>query len=747
MDQTSMHCIFLGAAGVGKSSLMKRLLRMKLDPTRTSTQIAEKSVRVEVRDVSTAVAQVSGLDWQIIEDPGTQAHGLMEQIFTEPEKTKSKEENQRVFKSNICSTVEETSAQASEEIVELPIEQEKVIKEDNITSTQKSSQVFEQEREPDSSIVTESPVNLAESSEYTTSRSQPSQLHNIAFLRKVIKEKGVLGLKQHINNPWTLYLTDSGGQPDFQELLPALVVGPCVFFVVFPLDKDMKRKYTVQYVRPDEQKCMKVYTSSFTLQEDLLQTLASIASTKYKNIDGKEVMPRVVFVATFIDKVSQEDIQTKLDNIETMIKETDVFRQGMVVYASETQMVFTINNVSEEAEKDAQKIRDAFQKIAKYFRVPTPYPWLIFGILVQHEYGNDNSVIWYEDCFRLAQECGIHSETEFEAALQFLHKQTGILHYHKKPTELSHIVIRNPQHLFTRVNHLVEKTFVFEETACGKCIGDFKKGIFKREDYDTLTREFSKSKLTPSMLLKLLEHLNIVVPLGDGQKYFMPCAIAHLDEANLIQPAIHHESTSSHPTIPPLLITFKSGYCPKGLFGALVACIASKQVANCTLNLDEAKIHRDQICFTMGQYNLLLRVNSAYIYIEIISSESGTPLSSLCTQCNDVRRLIFHNIMIACKTLHYLDNVSCCLSFECPCNGEQKGFHPAALREDKNNCFLCTQSKKVVEVRKECYMWLPQVSGQLHGVKHTKCLVSSELKIVITKCTINNLSKLAHLMQ
>ena len=55
MDQTIMHCIFLGAAGVGKSSLMKRLLRLKLDANRTSTQIAEKSMRVEVRDVKTGV--------------------------------------------------------------------------------------------------------------------------------------------------------------------------------------------------------------------------------------------------------------------------------------------------------------------------------------------------------------------------------------------------------------------------------------------------------------------------------------------------------------------------------------------------------------------------------------------------------------------------------------------------------------------------------------------------------------------
>ena len=150
-----------------------------------------------------------------------------------------------------------------------------------------------------------------------------------------------------------------------------------------------------------------------------------------------------------------------------LIKETDVFHQDMVVFASETQMVFTINNLSEEAENDAQKVRDAFQKIAKHFVVPTPYPWLIFGILIQHEYRND-SVICYNKCFKVAQECGIHSEIEFEAALQFLHKQTGILHYYREPFELRQIVIRNPQHLFNRVNHLVEKTFTFEKTPSGK---------------------------------------------------------------------------------------------------------------------------------------------------------------------------------------------------------------------------------------------------------------------------------------
>ena len=48
MDQTILHCIFVGPPGVGKSSLLKCLLRTKLDPIRTSTQVAEKSVKSEM---------------------------------------------------------------------------------------------------------------------------------------------------------------------------------------------------------------------------------------------------------------------------------------------------------------------------------------------------------------------------------------------------------------------------------------------------------------------------------------------------------------------------------------------------------------------------------------------------------------------------------------------------------------------------------------------------------------------------
>ena len=256
--------------------------------------------------------------------------------------------------------------------------------------------------EPEQTMdITETKVPVVlELPEHTTSKSPDSELpqpsesqfrKSIEFLQQVLKEKGVSGLQQHVK-PWTLYLTDSGGQPEFQEFLPALVAGPCVFFVVFPLDKDLKKKYEVEYVRPHEKKRMQKYLSSLTLQEDIMRSLASIACTKYKDIDGNEVKPRVMLIATFKDKVPrEEDRQRRLKELQDIVEETDAFHQGMIVEASETQMVFTINNVSDrESEKDAKEIRDAFQKLANAFKVHTPSTWLIFGIVIQHKYGSSS---------------------------------------------------------------------------------------------------------------------------------------------------------------------------------------------------------------------------------------------------------------------------------------------------------------------------------------------------------------------
>ena len=212
------------------------------------------------------------------------------------------------------------------------------------------------------------------------------------------------------------------------------------------------------------------------------------------------------------------------------------------------------------------------------------------------------------------------------------------------------------------------------------------------------------------MLLRLLEHLHVVVPL-DHESYFMPCAVTHLKPSLVGLP--------QRAPIPPLLVTFKSGYCPKGLFGSLVACI----VKNYTLNLDKSDIHRHQICFTMNQCSLLLRVSPTSIYLKI---NPGNPVKPLSVLCNCFREIIFDSIDKACKALHYslTAHTDYFLSFEAWCDQCEK-LHAlqTVLNFDrlKVEFFQCNQSQKVVKPSLRCYIWLPEVSRQQHGVLVTAC--------------------------
>ena len=161
MDQTIMHCIFVGPAGVGKSSLLKRLLHQKLNPERCSTQLSEKSVRVEViRDISKMVAKVTDFEWKIMEDPVTQGSELISQWSTKQKKV-----------SKDTSTVDYSNQKVSEH------------SDDQTTHTSEVRAQLEKAFQDNQSIVRSSnekvpeqtgQVSQTEPSEDTTSRSRDS---------------------------------------------------------------------------------------------------------------------------------------------------------------------------------------------------------------------------------------------------------------------------------------------------------------------------------------------------------------------------------------------------------------------------------------------------------------------------------------------------------------------------------------------------------------------------------------------
>ena len=642
LEQIAMHCVFLGLPRSGKSSLIRRLLGKRLSVS-TSTGVADNTIKVEIRK---STAQVSGLLWCELEDLDDEAVLVM---------------------CNVSRTApaDETSLTTDDRVRSQP------------GKAFSLSQFFRNlltrgHRSKQQKAALSSPSLVEPQSPGEQGMKSPLDVFRDAFRKKQSK------LKELVDEPWMLYITDTGGQPEFQELLPLLVSGPSLFFLVFSLHLELNKRFQVEYIT-SQGKAAVPYEAGLTVQEMLLQSLATIASTcVFRMVGGKKVIiqPNVFFVATHKDLVSEEHIHQVDIALQEVVKGTEAYKDGMVQFASESQMIIAVNNLS-EGEEDVQQIRAAVERIGKRgddYRVQTPFSWLMFSNIMQQM---KSPVLKYEQCYSVAQQCGIDTRKEMNDALRFLHENIGVVRYYHDVHDLQGFVIKDPQYIFEMITDLIVATFTFDHADPATREQFARKGIFPLDVFEKLAR--STEFLPPSKLITLLQHLNIVALLKTdpaSPRYFMPCVLAHSEEGRSTV-----SSSSAH--IPSLLVAFKSGYCPKGLFGALaVYLLQNKMKSKLEWELEQDKIFRDQICLSVGPYDSFqLKVLPTYLSIELcFSSGASIRRLSLVSVCSEVRRCISTAIGEVSETLHCSRKATFSFGFFCPEKiGSDQSSHPAML--------------------------------------------------------------------
>ena len=670
VEQTAMHCVFLGLPRSGKSSLIKRLLGKRLSVS-TSTGIAENAVRVEIRK---STAHVSGLQWYELEDLDDEAVLVMHNVSkTAPVDPFSWRPRKGFSLSEFLRNLFTRSPHRNQHLA---------------ASSSTAQRPLMESRPAD--------------------EKPPLDVFRDAFQKKWSH------LKELVDEPWMLYITDTGGQPEFQELLPILVSGPSLFFLVFSLHLELNERFQVEYITSHGIAAVP-YKAGLTVQEMLLQSLATIASTSvFRMVGGKKVIiqPNIFFVATHKDLVSEEYIHQVDIILQEVVKGTEAYKDGMVQFGSESQMIFAVNNLS-ESEEDVQQIRAAVERIGKRgddYRVRTPFSWLMFSNIIQQM---KSPVLKYEQCFSVAQQCGIDTRQELNNALRFLHENVGVVRYYHDVSELQGFVIKDPQYVFDIITDLIVSTFTFEHADPVVHEQFTKKGIFPLDVFEKLAG--STEFLPPSKLVTLLQHLNIIALLkkdGASPHYFMPCALARSEGSKSIECNL----TSN---IPSLLVAFKSGYCPKGLFGALVVyLLQNKMKSKLEWVLEQDKIYRDQICLSVGPYDSFqLKVLPTYLSIELYFSPGASVRRlSLSSVCSEVRRSISSAIGEVSETLHCSRKATFSFGFLCPEKVDtDQSSHPAIVNVlDGQPCNLtCPLTHKRFDLPDDYHVWFNMVSCKI----------------------------------
>ena len=672
------HSIVIGPTGSGKSSLIDRLLKRLRRKIAKSTGVCKSVIIVDVDEINpSSFHAATGLDtetWKEVDYEVSIVNQLGETSGKEP-----------------------ASAENAERVQLKPIQ--KAIKQKQKFKS-KMLKIWPK-KQPAKKVASPLPPKKQVVAVFSMSAEK------VTF---IIEKYGFETFRNYLQKTFSLYLRDTGGQVEFQEMLPLLISGPSIFFFVFRVDLDFQSKFTVEY-RTGESEPLNSYTSSITTEEALLQCLASVyAMDTTGGIRVKTHKPLVFIVGTHIDQLgpSADAKIIELDQqIDLLIKKNGF--QDIVQYADKNQnrVFFPVDNTS-ESDEAFKKIRSNVNSLIygrDEFAIEYPVNYLLLCLDLQNEKRN---ILTMGDFRALASRHCIEGDDVFHL-LQFLHLRIGIVRYYDAEG-LRDIIVIEPQVLFNTITDLVVKTFSCKALTSSEVSEFEKKGLFTASvlksviNSSALSREIaSGDSISVDKFVQLLVHLRIITPFTAAKdqevKYFIPCVLNHVPEST-------EEALKTD--ILPLAVKFQCNHSPKGVFGVLVSHLLTPNVDNASdlkFLLMKEKIFKDQVSFEVGfSGEVSLTIFSSHLEIKFFpypSEDSELPIEEICCGIREILEELIHSSL---RDLHYSeDRVQPKMCFECQ-EIDCPELHPVT-RGNQFHKMLCTTAHKIIHLPPQARCW------------------------------------------
>ena len=524
-------------------------------------------------------------------------------------------------------------------------------------------------------------------------------------------------------------MEDTGSQPELMDMLPAFTIGPGLNLLFVNLEWNLKKKFKMYYqhklgmtTTPEE--------SHITLEESLLSTLSSIscssASAKRlrsdeinSNSDLSEILessnPVVYIFGTHKDKVTEEQI-SKLDtDLQAVIRGTDFFDKGLVRFWSDGKLIVPVDNMNgsiEELKEIKKLLEAAMEKHFKKLKIPAV--WLFFSLCFRETDGRTASI---ERAFSLSSEFNMSVE-ETKVALWFLHHHAGVLMYFPNIPLLEDLVILDNQIVYDSVTFLILRALSFENVGQAHAEKFRETGQFVLEDLIASKSLVPGGEyIPPEKLIALLEFLHIIVPIHKLQDshvsregldivYLMPCVLRTASEETL--DAICSDQSRPQ-SIAPLMIRFKCGFVPLGIFQAFIACLISNQ----HFSLVEKKMKKNMFQFRFEPLQFLVSfLCYPQFYAFVISEESIAEYESH-KECVAIRLQVVEALQQVSSHMNYGYLFEYDFAFECPIHPGKDHLCVVGKQFEATKIMKCLQhhnDRKPVRMGSIHTVWFDEVS-------------------------------------
>ena len=390
-----------------------------------------------------------------------------------------------------------------------------------------------------------------------------------------------------------LYFTDSGGQPQYHELLPLFVHRISSALCVTRLTDKLDEIQTVEYYDRGVQVGATQLSQLST--KDTIQCLANTI----QSYSTQDQPPRIIMVGTHLDKLeekyieqsssisAQSGVDIELEEKNKKLLETlkpDFFDQLVFPSGDMTKLLFPLNalNPGEQDKAIAESIRHAVETSGSK-EMKIPIWWYIMELLLMElakELGR--GVLSRTECLEMAQLLGIRGNA-FDAALEYFDELNVIKYY---PDVLPNVVFVESQIPLDKVSELVHHSFFLRQPQSAESSlpveGEWRhlrdRGVVSKACLNYFSRHYVPGIFSVDDLCKLLEKHLVFAPIPnpvstqedskpakeEETHYVMPSLLQALSENKL---ASYRDSSLEAAT---LLVRFRHGYRRAGVFCCFV---------------------------------------------------------------------------------------------------------------------------------------------------------------------------------
>ena len=666
--------VMFGIAGSGKTCTVALLLGMKAPEIRCSTPLMKRPIELMFVDID------KNQEWRMRTPKGIQ------NVIAEIIRSRMKQAEAQSGASPASPDQQPSHTTASQSLQPTPEKTNNPTSEAAGESTTSSEKKPASREQPEAEVSLDSLLLSTDVDEEFVSLINSSPPSSVPILR----------VRQ-------ILVLDSGGQPQFHEMMPLFLNGASKFVYVFKVHESLDKRTMVRYFDGCGELVYE-FPASQTNEDTLKQCTRTMSSLTAKNTNIR--LPRMMFLATHRDMVADESLPGVLESLHKRLKEILLpqFKEQLIFCDKKGEdFIFTLN-----AEKPVKEDKDCAEAIRRCLSeeegmvVKVPLRWhALYQKLLQVAEGLGKKVLSREQCRSVAESMDIDDES-CEEALNFFNGLNMLFYF---PDILEHLVFMEPQILLDKVTELVEESYRMRQDKKNQPLCPIPGDRLKFRDYGQVTEKFlsefdshyEEPLFTPKELITLLKGLLVFADLSEDV-YFMPCLLQVVTSEVVTQYRVSGDKA--------LALHFPDSGPLMGMFCCTVAYLLSPENAHpCPWKVVQNEagtpecLNRNVIEFTVSEYAGTVSLVDHFTHFEIHVHTHPKKAAQLWKLAHDA---VFAGLKKAGKTLGYTNNTPV-PAIVCPAHPATP--HPATV--DVDSVWKCSKmSRKFGDVAQDAIPWL-----------------------------------------